>query len=97
MDLLGDLGAVDQLTSKPAENKLLKQKVKDLTEEVQKLRVENQSLLAEVEMYRADAINDINFTSFSKTTATGDGASGKEDSEEMFISSGDGIYLFKLK
>mmetsp|Transcript_7125 Transcript_7125/g.10538 ORF Transcript_7125/g.10538 Transcript_7125/m.10538 type:complete len:457 (-) Transcript_7125:595-1965(-) len=93
MDLLGDLGAADQLTSERAENKLLKQKVKDLTEEVQKLRVENQSLLAEVERYRADAIHSVNFTSFSKTTAAGDGeASGKEDSEEMFISSGDGIY-----
>ena len=55
MDLLGDLGQVDQLISTRLENKVLQEKVKELTVRVHALKCENEALKAEVEIYRGDA------------------------------------------
>ena len=55
MDLLGDLGQVDQLISTRLENKVLQEKVKELTVRVHALKCENEALKAEVEIYRSDA------------------------------------------
>lgn len=96
MDLLGDLGNDDQLTSAREENKVLKQRVKDLDARVHELNVENQSLLVEVEEYRREA----KLPSFSKM-ALGEqavGASGdamETDGEvagDAFVTSGNGVY-----
>lgn len=54
MDLLGDIGRDDQLTSAREENAVLRAKVKELTVRVVELKVENEALRAEVEMYRED-------------------------------------------
>lgn len=56
MDLLGGLGDHDQLVSARAENAVLSKKVKELTEKVKSLELDNFSLLAEVEMYRKGAL-----------------------------------------
>ncbi len=50
MDLLGDIGRDDQLTSAREENAVLRAKVKELTVRVVELKVENEALRAEVEM-----------------------------------------------
>jgi WD40 repeat protein len=55
MDLLADIGAEDQLISARTENATLKAKVKELTEQVKVLTVDNAALLAEVEIYRKEA------------------------------------------
>lgn len=55
------------------ENATLKQKVKELTEQVKELTVDNASLLAEVEMYRKEAA----LPTFSKL------ALGKDDDDKM--------------
>ena len=58
MDLLGDLGQTDQLTSARAEDAVLEKKVEEMKEIIKDrnitfrlLKIENQSLLDEVEMY----------------------------------------------
>ena len=71
------------------ENAVLQKKVKELTAELKLLRVENQSLKAEVEIYRKESA----LPSFSKM------ALGKTDSADMdvdepvdeFVRSGDGV------
>jgi WD40 repeat protein len=55
MDLLGDIGQEDQLTSARAENAVLRQKVAELKLSVQNLTLEKAALQAEVEEYRAAA------------------------------------------
>ena len=54
MDLLGDIGHADQLTSTREENKVLQAKVKELTVRVHELKAENATLKAEVEGWRSD-------------------------------------------
>ena len=44
MDLLGDLGQEDQLISTRAENKVLQEKVKELTVRVHELKCENEAV-----------------------------------------------------
>ena len=89
MDLLGDLGQEDQLISTRAENKVLQEKVKELTLRVHALKCENEALKAEVEIYRGDA----NFL-----ISTGDSSNVFGESKEVdygadhFVTSGDGIY-----
>lgn len=54
MDLLGDLGLQDQLTSVRSENKVLQERVKELAAKVQVLTLEKTQLEAEVEIYRQE-------------------------------------------
>lgn len=58
MDLLGDLGASDQLSSARTENAVLRQKVDELTAQVRRLTIDKAALQAEVELYRSDATVD---------------------------------------
>ncbi|CAB9505644.1 WD domain, G-beta repeat [Seminavis robusta] len=94
MDLLGDIGNADQLTSVRSENAVLQEKVKHLSFRVKELTIENESLKAEVELYRKEAA----LTGFSKLsvassddamdTTTTDSAVESED----FLRSGNGVY-----
>lgn len=99
MDLMGDIGATDQLMSAREENKILKAKVKECTETIKELRLTNAQLQAEVEMYREEAA----LPSFSNM-ALGTGHSTTANDNDMdlaaagagaghdFVSSGDGTY-----
>ncbi|KAL7460071.1 hypothetical protein ACHAXS_000540 [Conticribra weissflogii] len=102
MDLLGDIGHADQLTSTREENRVLQAKVKELTVRVHELLAENQSLQAEVELYRRECA----LPSFSKLTLGGTdnddnvvGGESKEsftdamdDERDDFVTSGNGLY-----
>jgi len=98
MDLMGDLGAADQLMSAREENKILKAKVKECTETIKELRLTNAQLQAEVEMYREEAAlpSFSNMALGNATTITTNG----NDMEDLaaaapghdFVSSGDGTY-----
>jgi Uncharacterized archaeal coiled-coil protein len=98
MELMGDIGLADQLTSVREENKVLRAKVQELTEKVKDLTLTNAQLLAEVEMYR----NENALPSFSKLALGGGKAFGddnlqgndmKDDEiDHHFISSGDGTF-----
>jgi len=100
MDLLGDLGASDQLTSTRAENELLKERLKVFKQRCGVLTVENESLKAEVELYRSDAASA--GTSSSSTRAQREISATTEtphlaSEPDHFVKSGDGIYAnFKL-
>lgn len=90
MDLLGDLGATEQLTSARAENAVLKKKVEELSSQVKLLTVENESLKAEVEMYRKEAA----LPNFSNL-ALGQSESAMEEEQPLcddFVQSGNGVY-----
>jgi len=71
------------------ENKVLREKVKELSAKVKELNLSNQTLLAEVEIYRKEAA----VPSFSKL-ALGNDEQQQEQQQpsEKFIASGDGIY-----
>ncbi|KAL7579979.1 hypothetical protein ACA910_004972 [Epithemia clementina (nom. ined.)] len=89
MDLLGDLGLEDQLTSVRSENALMHEKVKELSIQVKILTAENESLKAEVEMYR----NKMAMPSFSQLAlGKDDGTSPQlmvdEDDQDAFVRSG---------
>mmetsp|Transcript_355 Transcript_355/g.516 ORF Transcript_355/g.516 Transcript_355/m.516 type:complete len:435 (-) Transcript_355:133-1437(-) len=86
MDLLGDLGAADQLTSARAENAVLTRKVKELSQKVKELTVENQTLLAEVEIYRKEGA----FASTSNCTVVD--VTDVDETPEEFLKSGNGVY-----
>lgn len=91
MDLLGDIGATDQLTSTRAENKVLKEQVKALKQRCGILTVENEVLKAEVEIYRSEAAA----AELSSGTATsGSLINQNHQSSEVdhFVKSGDGGY-----
>jgi len=92
MDLLGDLGTTDQLTSTRAENAILKDKVKKLEMKCRVLTVENESLKAEVEIYRKEA-------SLSATSGVGSETSKQaslvEDHSDHFVQAGNGVYAQK--
>mmetsp|Transcript_5769 Transcript_5769/g.12693 ORF Transcript_5769/g.12693 Transcript_5769/m.12693 type:complete len:452 (+) Transcript_5769:74-1429(+) len=93
MDLLGDIGQADQLTSAREENKILQAKVKELTVRVHELKAENEALKAEVEIYRQDYASSGRFSS-------GSGEVGVEESKEAlvddgaddFVTAGNGVY-----
>jgi len=89
MDLMGDIGAADQLISARMENKLLKAKVEELKNKVTELTLSNATLLAEVEMYRKDAA----LPSFS-TMALGKASAAEVEQKPLhdFLSSGNGVY-----
>uniref|UniRef100_A0A7S2ENR5 Autophagy-related protein 16 domain-containing protein n=1 Tax=Trieres chinensis TaxID=1514140 RepID=A0A7S2ENR5_TRICV len=91
MDLLGDIGSADQLTSAREENRVLKKRVDDLTARVKELSVENEALKAEVEIYR----NEAAMTGFSKL-ALGKADAMDEDnaghSGDDFVTGGNGMY-----
>ena len=91
MDLMGDIGAADQLISAREENKILKLKVEELKEKVKDLTLTNAQLLAEVEMYRKES--PIPSSSFSNL-ALGQGQANTSSSvaNTHFISSGDGNF-----
>mmetsp|Transcript_20031 Transcript_20031/g.43414 ORF Transcript_20031/g.43414 Transcript_20031/m.43414 type:complete len:454 (+) Transcript_20031:56-1417(+) len=96
MDLLGDLGQTDQLTSTREENKILQAKVKEQKVLIITLKAENEALKAEVEMYR----NDYAQSSLSKSSGSNfegvDGGDSKEaivdGGADHFVTSGNGIY-----
>lgn len=89
MDLLGDLGANDQLTSTRAENEIMKEQLKVLRARCSVLAVENEALKAEVEMYRSEAVAKAG--SLSSTEAPGAPGSPRRVPEvDHFVRSGDG-------
>lgn len=90
MDLLGDLGAVDQLTSTRAENEVLKEQVKTLKQRCSVLTVENEALKAEVEMYRSEAALAGTVSSSSAPGTTTALPTSLE--RDHFVKSGDGNY-----
>eukprot|EP00581_Thalassiosira_minuscula_P002417 CAMPEP_0183736320 /NCGR_PEP_ID=MMETSP0737-20130205/49026_1 /TAXON_ID=385413 /ORGANISM="Thalassiosira miniscula, Strain CCMP1093" /LENGTH=456 /DNA_ID=CAMNT_0025970287 /DNA_START=109 /DNA_END=1479 /DNA_ORIENTATION=+ len=98
MDLLGDIGHADQLTSTREENKVLQAKVKELTVRVHELKAENEALKAEVEMYREDYRNSSSRSGrFSSSDVGGEyvGESKEalvDDGADHFVTSGDGLY-----
>lgn len=126
MDLLGDIGTADQLTSGKilikiharlpwrapilttlsllpllssrtvlarTENAVLSAKVKELTEKVKELTLENAALLAEVEMYRKEAA----LPNFSKLALGQASPSNMMDTEDNamttddFVRAGNGV------
>lgn len=101
MELLGDIGNDDQLTSARAENAVLSAKVKELSLKVkeleldkQTLQIENQSLLAEVEMYRSEAVRPSSSADEpcqSGAVANGEGSDAGVATDE-FVVSGNGVF-----
>lgn len=98
MDLLGDIGAADQLTSTREENRVLQAKVKELTLRVHELKAENEALKAEVEIYREDYAKGTH-VHVGAASARVDGEGGGERKEDLvddgahdFLRSGDGTY-----
>jgi len=99
MDILGDIGSADQLTSARAENDVLQEKVKQLTERVKFLTVENETLKAEVELYRNEAaVSGLSRLSMNANEAV-DNSSNNNTMQtdnvmqhDYFIKSGNGIY-----
>ncbi len=100
MDLLGDIGHADQLTSTREENKVLLAKVKELNFRIHELKAENAALKAEVEMYREDYSKS---SSSSRRTSGPDSYHTGDESKEYlvdndndvgddFVSSGSGVY-----
>lgn len=101
MDLLGDLGLEDQLTSVRSENAILHQRVKDLTAQVAQcklLQVENAALKAEVEIYRQEmALPNFSQMALGQDDKAGSGSSQRPDAmiaegEDFFERSGNGDY-----
>ena len=89
MDLMGDIGAADQLMSARVENKVLKAKVEELKEQLQEFKLTNAQLLAEVEMYR----REMPVSNFSNLAlGREEEEQTKKGNEECFVSSGDGTY-----
>jgi WD40 repeat protein len=70
MDLLGDIGQEDQLTSTRAENAVLRQKVAELKLSVQNLTLEKAALQAEVEEYRVAAASVTAANTINPSTPT---------------------------
>mmetsp|Transcript_14186 Transcript_14186/g.17861 ORF Transcript_14186/g.17861 Transcript_14186/m.17861 type:complete len:440 (-) Transcript_14186:80-1399(-) len=91
MDLLGDLGAADQLTSARSEIRVLTQKVKELTTTVKRLTLENASLSAEVQLYREkEASNAATHLSSSSSPSTNTHTPHLPSDD--FVRSGNGTY-----
>ena len=98
MDLLGDIGHEDQLTSTREENKVMLAKIKDLTLRVHELEAENQALKSEAELYRQDYASSGRLLSRGNVNIHNyeDNGESKEalvdDGADHFVTSGDGIY-----
>ncbi|KAG7366238.1 WD-40 repeat-containing protein [Nitzschia inconspicua] len=94
MDLLGDLGTEDQLTSTRAENKVLKERVEYLEGRCKVLTVENEALKAEVEIYRNEAAaSNIHASTVPASITEGTPQSTtKVTVQDDFVKGGDGIY-----
>ena len=98
MELLGDVGHVDQLASAREENKVLRAKCKELAVRVHALQAENEALKAEVEIYRRDfAAAGCSALPSAGCDEGGDaGGESKEslvdDGADDFLASGDGVY-----
>lgn len=98
MDLLGDIGHADQLTSTREENKVLLAKVKELTLRIHELKAENAALKAEVEMYREDysksSSSKRNIGQDDVVCNTGDESKEYlvENDADDFVTSGNGLY-----
>lgn len=102
MDLLGDIGHADQLTSTREENKVLLSKVKELNFRIHELKAENAALKAEVEMYREDYAKSTSSSTTTTRRSNGDNIGDEckeylvDDSndvdDDFFITSGNGLY-----
>jgi WD40 repeat protein len=91
MDLLGDIGHADQLTATRAENAVLQQRVKELTARVKVLQIENESLKAEIEMYRKETALP-NFSQLALGQQTSINNNQTAQSQMAFVKAGDGTY-----
>mmetsp|Transcript_12310 Transcript_12310/g.16069 ORF Transcript_12310/g.16069 Transcript_12310/m.16069 type:complete len:464 (-) Transcript_12310:367-1758(-) len=100
MDLLGDLGTSDQLTSCRLENRVLQKKVDELQLKVRELTIENESLKAEVNEYRKEALSlASNFQGLSVTKGINAGAGDdnvRAMDEHLFVKSGNGIFASEV-
>jgi WD40 repeat protein len=87
MDLLGDIGANDQLIATRTENKLLKAKVESLSKQVQDLALQVAVLQAEVEIYRDEARNSGTSREGSSSSRAPDNgiASGSTEGQPPFV------------
>jgi WD40 repeat protein len=96
MDLVGDIGHADQLTSAREESKVLNAKVKELTLRIRELQCENEALKAEVVLYRVDfARSSIPTSSNDVGDCDVDGpasSNSETTNDDDFITSGNGIY-----
>ncbi len=103
MDLLGDIGHADQLTSTREENKVLLAKVKELSVRIHELNAENAALKVEVEMYREDYSRSAPST--GRNNGLEDACNNQDESKEYlvdnrddntaddyFVTSGNGLY-----
>lgn len=91
MDLLGDIGNKDQLTSARGENKILQKKVDELKSRVRELSIENESLKAEVNIYRKEALSLS--TGMNSLNMNGNEMDESMESAcEEFVKSGNGIF-----
>ncbi|GAX17404.1 hypothetical protein FisN_5Hh049 [Fistulifera solaris] len=89
MDLLGDIGQADQLTATRAENAVLQQRVRELTARVKVLQIENESLKAEIELFRKETP----LPSFSQLALGQQTSHSNNQSAQMaFVKAGDGTY-----
>ena len=89
MDLLGDIGQTDQLTSAREENRVLQCKVKEQALRIHQLLAENQALKAEVEIYRAEYKGS--FSAGGEDTKD-DLVDYTEEEGDDFITSGNGTF-----
>ena len=96
MDLVGDIGHADQLTSAREESKVLNAKVKELTLRIRELQCENEALKAEVEVYRVDfARSSIPTSSNDVGDCDVDGrasSNSETTNDDDLITSGNGMY-----
>mmetsp|Transcript_34021 Transcript_34021/g.80105 ORF Transcript_34021/g.80105 Transcript_34021/m.80105 type:complete len:433 (+) Transcript_34021:122-1420(+) len=92
MDLLGDIGAADQLTSARLENEVLKEQVKALKQRCNVLTVENEALKAEVEIYRSEAAAAELFSGAGTSETSINRNVQSSENIDHFIKSGDGDY-----
>jgi len=83
MDLLGDIGAADQLSSCRTENKVLHEKVNELSLTIRELMADNTKLTAELEVYREIAESSKDDCKLSNCSI---------NEEDVFVRSGNGIY-----
>jgi hypothetical protein len=79
-----------------SENAVLHAHVKDLTAKVKLLTVENETLKAEVEIYRSEAaVPNFSNLALGKSVGSGDGMEvdgGQEHDSEAFVHGGNGVY-----
>ena len=103
MDLLGDIGHVDQLVSAREENAVLRTRVEELTMRMRVLTVENEALRAEALMYREDYRDRHRPVGGDDGEEAEEGGAdddddddddgiGAEYDDDDFVTSGDGAY-----